>query len=169
MLQKPILTATTKRLYEHLAYMASRVPLVRREEFRPTIESIQRAFSLPDEDLCVDRRSLRSDPDSPQRSRYQEAIRRSTMSRKGYWIRFRDTDGWTDPIPMTLLQAANFLDRSPSYLRYKLSHGRGRWSMSRARGHAQNDVQLIQVLTAKAYVKETAATEKGRAHETVLK
>ena len=94
----------TGLLRQHFSTLVTHIPLRHRLRLQSTITALQHALQLPMENLCLDRRSLRSDPTSANRQQYRASMKQTVSARKKFLISYRDTDGWTDPVPISVEQ-----------------------------------------------------------------
>lgn len=105
--------------------IVTHVPLRHRLSIESSITTIQKALRLPSENLCFDRRSLRSDPESSNRKKYRATIKQTILARKKFLISYHDSDGWTEPEPISLDQILRKTKWKAAYFHSQLSRQKG--------------------------------------------
>lgn len=123
------------------------IPLKVRRRILPALVRVEQALQLPPEDLCRDGRALRGDLTSPSRAKFLANFKATLEKRKQFFVRYRDSDGWGEPIACTIEQAAKHVHLKPSTLKNKLRYDRGLTSVMR------NERELIEVLTKKRFAQ----------------
>jgi hypothetical protein len=112
-------------IYSHLMTLVAQIPYRHRMKVKTEIRAIQKALKLPDNDLCIDRRTLRSLSNDPGRLKFKASMKTMTQTRKTHVIEWRDGFG---PQPCTIHEASTLLKRSVASLHVRLSKGGGAWT-----------------------------------------